>query len=121
MKKGVDLIYKLNGDIEDGIDVFELAPFLLSFGKLINEAHRTLYPNEPEIAVNVKPFEKGSFEVNIWVYAKDVIQQLLTYINNDTGKNIKDVLVNLGLITGISGINLLKIITFLKRKKLNKN
>ncbi len=65
MKKGVDLIYKLNGDIEDGIDVFEFAPFLLSFGQLINEAHKTLYPDEPEIAVNIKPIEKGSFEVNI--------------------------------------------------------
>lgn len=120
MKQGVDLIYKLNGDIEDGIDVFELAPFLLSFGKLINEAHKTLYPNEPEIAVNIKPFEKGSFEVNIWVYAKDVLQQILTYINSDAGRNIKDVLVNLGLITGISGINLLQIIAFLRTKKLEK-
>ena len=120
MKKGVDLIYKLNGDIEDGIDVFEFAPFLLSFGQLINEAHKTLYPNEPEIAVNIKPIEKGSFEVNIWVCVKDVLQQILTYINSDTGKNIKDVLVNLGLITGISGINLLNIIDLLKRKKLEK-
>ncbi len=118
MKKGVDLIYKLNGNIENGIDVFELSPILLAFGKLINEAHKTLYPDEPEIAINIKPIEKGSFELSIWLFARDIIHNLINYINSDVGKKIIEVLVALGLIAEISGINLLKVISFFKGKKL---
>ncbi|OGP71128.1 MAG: hypothetical protein A2Y80_03215 [Deltaproteobacteria bacterium RBG_13_58_19] len=118
MKPGIDLIYKLKGNIDEGIDVFELSPILLSFGKLISGAHKTLYPDEPELAVNIKPFEKGSFEINVWVFSKGIINSLLTFINGDTGKNIKDVLINLGLLSGISGINLIKIIAFFRGKKL---
>ena len=89
MKKGVDLIYKFNGNIENGIDVFELSPILLSFGKLINEAHKTLFPEEPEIAINIKPFEKGSFEISIWMFAKDVMQRILNYITSRHWKKYK--------------------------------
>lgn len=119
MKPGIDLIYRMNGNIEDGINVFELSPILLSFGKLINEAHKALYPGDSEIAVNIKPFEKGSFELNILVFAKDALQYIWTYISSDTGGNIKDVLINLGLIAQISGVNLIELISFFKGKKLD--
>lgn len=71
MSSKVNLIYKLSGQgIEDGIDVFELSPILLSFGKMITEAHRVVYPDHREIAVNIKPFQKGSFEIDILMFAK---------------------------------------------------
>lgn len=116
MGNTVDLIYKLTGDIEEGIDVFELSPILLSFGKLINEAHRTIYPNNPEIAVKVRPFQKGSFEINIIMFAKSSVQQLISFLKSDSGKDILVVLGFLGLSSTVSGINLLKLIYLLKGK-----
>lgn len=115
--KGLDLIYKLNGDIEDGINVFELSPILLSVGKLINEAHKTLYPYDQEIAVNVKPFKKGSFEINIMMFANEMAEQSLAFINSDTGKNIGQVLTYLGFVSQVSGINAPSLIETIKRMK----
>ncbi len=120
MKKGVELIYKLNGNIDDGIDVFELAPTLLSFAKLINEAHNTIYPEEPEIAVNVKPFSKGSFEINIWMFAKDVLDQIWVSLTSDTGIKITALLAFLGLVAKVTGVSLRDLISFLRGKKLEK-
>jgi len=116
MRKGVDLIYKLNGDIEEGINVFELSPILLSFGKLINEAHNILYPDDKEVAVNIKPFQKGSFEINILMFPKDHVQQLINFVNSDRGKNITAVLTYLGFISQFSGVTLIQVISYLKGK-----
>ena len=55
----VDLIYKLNGDFENGIDVFELSPVLLSLGQLITESQKTLYPDRLPLVVNIRPFKEG--------------------------------------------------------------
>lgn len=117
MKKGIELIYKLNGNIDEGIDVFELSPILLSVGTLIKEAHRTLYPDDREVAINIRPFEKGSFEIDILMFAKTTLDQFLDFFKTETGKNIKEVLIYVGLISGPLGINLpslIKAISFLK-------
>jgi hypothetical protein len=116
MDTKINLIYKLNGEgIEEGIDIFELAPVLMSFGELVNEAHRTIYPSHPDISVNVKPFKRGSFEINILMFAKDNLKDLLQFVNSDQVQEIKQLLECIGLITG-GGISLVKLITFLKGK-----
>ena len=117
MKKGIELIYKLNGNINEGIDVFELSPILLSVGTLIKEAHRDLYPDDREVAINIRPFEKGSFEIDILLFAKTTLDQFLDFFKTGTGKNIKEVLTYIGLISGPLGlnlVNLLKSISFVK-------
>lgn len=108
----VDLIYKLNGNMDEGINVNDLSPFLLSLGQLISEAHRTLHPNNKDISVNIKPFQKGSFEINLLVYP----QQIMSFLSNGQGKDIKDALEIVGIITGISGFTLLEVIRRLKGK-----
>lgn len=112
----VDLIYKLNGDIDEGINVYDLSPILLSFGRLITEAHKTLYPETKEIAVNIKPFSKGSFEINLLVFAQDHIQDLLAFLSSDTGKLIAGTLTYLGFVQSTSGISVLQLISWLKGK-----
>lgn len=98
----VNLIYKLNGaGINDGIDVFELSPMLLSFGKLITEAHKTLHPNSQDIAVNIKPFQKGSFEIDIVMFGKNLISQLVAFVNSTKGQDIKQTLEFVGLVAGV--------------------
>jgi len=119
MKKGVDLIFKLNGKIDDGIAVFELSPILLSVGTLVKEAHKTLYPNDRDLSISIKPFEKGSFDINILLSAKSVLDQFLDFFNSETGRNITAVLTYIGLISQYSGaniVNLIQVISFIKGK-----
>lgn len=118
----VDLIYKLNGDdavINNGLNVFELAPILLSVGELIKESNKILFPEGKEVAVNVKPFREGSFIVDIVIFAKSNYQAILDYVNKDNIQQVKELLEWIGLIsagtTGVS-VSLIKLIKFLKGK-----
>jgi hypothetical protein len=68
----IDLIYKLeNINAEDGVDIFEIAPILTSFGNLIRSANDVL-GSEQEIEVKVKPFKEGSWIAQFLIYGKDV-------------------------------------------------
>lgn len=112
MANKVNLIYEIEGDTENGIDVFELAPILLSMGKLIRDSRNLADPDGPEIAVNIKPFEKNSFWVEIVLYAKTNLQQLINYANKDDIKQIKELVEWLGIIAS-SSIGVIKLIKWL--------
>ncbi len=122
MNKKIDLIYRLEGpDIEKGIDVFELAPMLLSIGEMIRESNKTLNPGGKEIAINVKPFGKGSFIVDIVLFSQTIVQQILEFaqsVSVEDIESLKEVLRTLGIIVGGSGSTyaLIKLIKFLKGK-----
>lgn len=118
MATGINLVYKLRGGCEEGINVFELSSILLSMGKLIDESHKSLYPGDRELAINIRPFEKGSFDINIVMYAKDLLQQALDFLNSDTGKNTTLLLAYLGYTSQFSGINLIQLISWMKGKRL---
>lgn len=117
MPKHLNFIYKLEGEaLEEGINVFELSPILLSMGKLIQESQRTLYPELSNLAVNVKPFKKGSFEVDIILFAKTNIGEIVNFFNQDSVRKVNELLQQVGLIAGITGVSLLELIKFLKGK-----
>jgi hypothetical protein len=112
-----NFIYELGGDVGE-MDVFELAPTLLSLGQLIQEANRTLYPNGQEIAVNVKPFKQGSFIVDIVLFPTN-LQQLIDLIQHTTPEQVKYLLQSLGIIAGGLGtaaVSVLGAIKVLKGK-----
>lgn len=114
----VDLIYKFNGreeTIKNGLDVFELAPMLLSVGELVKQGNKILFPNSRDITVNVKPFTQGSFIVDILIFASSRFQALLDYVNSDTVKQIKELLEWVGIL-GSTGISVFGLIKFLKGK-----
>ena len=116
--KNIDLIYKINGDrdkIKNGLSVFEIAPILLSVGELIKESNKTIYPLGREIAVNVKPFREGSFIIDVVVFAKNNLQEVLDYIDGDTVQQIKTLLEWIGMIGG-GTTSLYHLIKFLKGK-----
>jgi len=101
MSKKINFIYRLDGtDIDSGVNVFELAPILLSLGELIKESNKTLNPEGKDIAVNVKPFEKGSFIVDIVLFAQNNYQEILDVIGNNNVKDIKELLEWIGIIGG---------------------
>lgn len=115
----IDLIYKLNGDFENGIDVFELAPVLLSFAELISESRKALFPDSPPLAVNVRPFRDGSFDIQIVLHPLTNMQKILDFIRSPDGQNIKELLEYIGLISGAAGaggFSLIKLIKWLKGK-----
>lgn len=96
----VNLIYKLEGEFEDGIDVFALAPVLLSVGQLIQESNKTVNPAGDEITVNVKPFEEGCFIVDIALVPANVLEQIARTLLHTDLSNIKTLLKCIGLIGG---------------------
>jgi len=114
----VNLIIKLKGPaIEEGLNLFDLAPSLLSIGNIITEANKTINPEGKEIAINIKPFEKGSFVIDLYLFAKTNFGQLLSFISSDHGLEIKNLLEWIGLISSVGGgIGLIKLIKFLKDK-----
>jgi len=117
MPKKVNFIYRLDGqDMSDGLDVFELAPILLSVGELIKESNRTLNPYGKDIAVNVKPFEKGSFIIDILLFAGSNYQQIIDLVNNNSIQEIKELLEWIGLIGGGTSYSLVWLIKKLKGK-----
>src|SRR5882672_10697528 len=66
--KSIELVYKLDGDLKQ-IDVFKLAPALLAVGRVIQESHKDLGAAH-EVGVDVKPFGRGSFVVDIVLFVK---------------------------------------------------
>lgn len=116
MSKKIDLIYKLDGDgIEDGVNVFELAPILLSLGELIKEANKISHPGGRDLAVNVKPFEKGSFVVDIVLFAQSNYQEVIDFVNLTETQELKELLEWIGIISG-SGVSVMWLIKQLKGK-----
>ena len=52
--------------LADGMDVYELAPALLSLGDLIRDVNRFLNQDRTSVAVEVQSdFRRGSFEISI--------------------------------------------------------
>lgn len=94
----LNLIYKIEGEFEDGIDVFALAPVLLNLGNLIQEANTTLYPGGDEISVNVKPFKEGSFVLDIGLIPPSVIEQIARAIFTTDLSQLKTLLECIGLV-----------------------
>jgi hypothetical protein len=115
MNQKINLIYELDGDVDDGLNVFELTPVLLSIGKLIQEGNRIAYPFGREIAVNVKPFQKNSFIIDIVLFAQTNLQQIIDFVNQESIQQIKNVLEWMGIVTG-GGCGVIKLIKYMKGK-----
>jgi len=118
----VDLIYKLNGNFEDGINVFESAPVWLSIGSLIYESRKILCPDRPPFSVNVRPCREGYFDIQIVLHQASNFLKILDIIRPPGGNEIKELLQSIGLITtpitatGIGDISLLKLLRWLRGK-----
>jgi hypothetical protein len=66
--QSIELVYKLDGSLRE-VDVFRLASSLEGMGRLIQEAHSEL-KSVHAVGVNVKPFGRGSFVVDISLYVQ---------------------------------------------------
>jgi len=112
----INLIYKLEGSDLNSVDVLELAPILLSLGKLIQESRSILLPDSNEISVNVRPFEKGSFIVDLSVVFNSNFEQLVDLVKNSSKSDVVELIKTIGLISGSGTASLIGLYKFLKGK-----
>ena len=106
---GFNFVYELSGATQ--INVFELAPALLSVGELVRESNAIINPNSPNLAVNVKAFREGSFIVDLYLATLPALP-LLPAVASSTNQ-LLEVLKSVGLIAGLPG-NLIDAIRVLK-------
>ena len=112
----LNLIIELDGvQIDDGIDLFELAPALLSLGETIKRANDLTNPEKREIGVNVRPFGKGSFIIDISLFARTNLERVLEFVSGDKVQQIKTLLEWMGLVVG-STSGLIQLVKWLKGK-----
>jgi len=127
MKNHVDLIYKIEGDFSEGMDVNELAPLLLSVADLIRQSNEILKVTDRDIVVQIRPIKEGSFLMDIGIFASNNFQQILDGVNNEQIQNVKELLEIIGLtrteFVGPASISLFSLIKWLngKPKKIEKN
>ena len=121
-KVDLNFILKLEGDSIDafGVDVKDLAPSLLSLGELIQRTHELLNPNHKKIDVNVRAFQKGSFVVDLAMYASNIATELYDSFTNIDFETLKQELEWVGIIKDnieIIGSGLIGLILWLNGKK----
>jgi hypothetical protein len=103
-----------HGDDAHSMDVEQLAPALLSFGRLIREANAELNGKKAKANVLVtSDFEHKCFNINFEVI-QHIIHQLATLLQSEEVKTARQILVDLGFIGGGGGLGL---IGYLKWKR----
>lgn len=112
MPDKIQIVYKLdNIDPEDGVDVFEIAPILMSFGELIRSSNETLGFDQ-KIDIKVKPFKSGSW-ITEFVLQNKPIMDLLSYAHTAQGQDLLLLCQILGIVTG-SFVGVVGIVRFTK-------
>ncbi len=99
------------------IDAQELAPALLSFGRMIREANSHLNGKKANVKILVtSDFEHKCFNINFEL-VQTLVHQIATFLQTEEVKTARSILVDLGIIGGSGGLGLFG---YLKWKKSNK-
>lgn len=113
MSNKTQLIYKLdNINADDGVDIFEIAPILMSFGDLIRSANDVLGLDQ-KIDVKIKPFQEGSW-ITEFVFHSTIVENLLNYLNSSEGNSLMLLLAFLGFDVKTSITSVVDVIRFTK-------
>lgn len=113
MPNKTQLIYRLESvNADEGVDVFEIAPILMSFGDLIRSANDVLGFDQ-KIDVRVKPFREGSW-ITEFVLQNQPVQNLLSHLHTQNGTDLLILLQLLGLDAQSTIGGVVKVIRFTK-------
>lgn len=107
--------------LQDGtMDVRELAPALLAFGSLLEEANKELNGSNSKMQVLVKTdFKAGSFHVDFEIM-RTLGAQISLLWNNVSSMSVGDILGAIGLVSTLSGVNLLELFRKIRGRKIKK-
>jgi len=96
-----------DGDIDThAMDVQELAPALLAFGRLVREANAELNGKRATVKVLVQSdFEHKCFNINLEVI-QTILDMVAGFLTSEEVKTARQILVDLGIIGGGSGLGL---------------
>lgn len=109
-----------DGDGRDAhsMDVQELGPALMSFGRLVREANAQLNGKRATVKVLVQSdFEHKCFNINFEV-VQGILSQVATLLQSEEIKTARQILVDLGIITGSSGLGLLGFLRWKRGRKV---
>lgn len=88
------------------MEVQELAPALLAFGRLVREANAELNGKRAMVKVLVKSdFEHKCFNINFEV-VQSVLDTIVSFLQSEEIKSARQILVDLGIIGGGGGLGL---------------
>lgn len=101
--------------LADGrMPVRDLAPALLSLGDLFAEASRTLYPDRPPVALDIKATREGSFDIQLLITVGGLWDQVVELFDSDAANalaNLKELVIG-------SGIGLFALIKRLRGRRI---
>lgn len=103
-----------DGDGTHSMDVQELAPALLAFGRLVREANAELNGKRATVKVLVQSdFEHKCFNISFDV-VQSILHMIAGFLKSEEVKTARQILIDLGIIGGGSGLGLF---TYLKLRK----
>jgi len=103
---------------EHSIDVEELAPALVAFGRLIREANAQLNGKKAKVKVLVtSDFEHKCFHISFEVI-QNILHQIATFLQTEDVKTARQILVDLGIIGGSGGLGLFGFLRWKKGQKI---
>lgn len=118
MDTKVEVIYRLdNINPEQGVDVFEVSPVLMSFGELIRSASEALGYGK-KIDIRVKPFKEGSW-ISQFIIEQTTVQSTISFFKSDSGFSLLVLLQLLGINAKDGTISVINLIRFTKGKIQN--
>jgi hypothetical protein len=111
----VELVYKLEGSRNE-LPIFELSRVLDALGTVIQEGNRIVHPRSEELVVRVKPFQEGSFIMDLVIAVQQDPTVLFALTHPEAIAKINQVLEYLGLIKKAKEAitSLMDLIRFLK-------
>ena len=88
------------------MDVQDLAPALVAFGRLIREANAQINGKRATVRVLVtSDFEHKCFNINFEVL-QSILSQLATFLKSEEVRTARQLLLDLGFISGSTGLGL---------------
>lgn len=101
------------------MEVQDLAPALLSFGRLVRDANAELNGKRATVQVLVtSDFEHRCFNINFEV-VQTILDMVAGFFKSEEVKTAKDILVDLGIIGGSGGLGLFGYLRWKKGREVN--